>query len=56
MFEYSLITYWTCDGCGNLFTDTSNEDYFICQDFNSFEGTISERMCESNCRDSWYVG
>ena len=54
--KYSQVTYWNCDGCGTLYTDTCAEDYFICQDFNSFEGTKSERMCESNCRDSWYIG
>jgi len=54
--KYSQIDYWGCESCGALHTFSDGEKYWISTDFNSFEGNIETRMCESNCRDSWYMG
>tara|TARA_Y100000361_G_scaffold30047_1_gene24868 strand:+ start:457 stop:702 length:246 start_codon:yes stop_codon:yes gene_type:complete len=54
--QYSQIDYWICESCGVLHTFSDGEKYWISTDFNSFEGNIETRMCESNCRDSWYMG
>jgi len=48
--------FWTCDGCGEDYEWAGTEKYFVSKDYNSFEGTISQRMCESECKDSWYMG
>ena len=54
--QYSQIDYWSCESCGSLHTFSDGEKYWISTDYNSFEGNISTRMCETNCRDSWYTG
>jgi hypothetical protein len=48
--------YWTCNGCGTNYDYNSGEFMAVCRDVSSFESTYTEYLCETNCKDSWWMG
>ncbi len=54
--NYSQVTFWKCDECNTIYSDTGGEIYNIATDYNSFEGDISWWQCKTNCYHIWDNG